>query len=128
MKKFLIFLLVMIVLLTVLRVGWLLPHRYIATGVDNYSGIEREYANTAIEEAKFQMNEWGSPGPLVAAYRVTCVKRCPDIPLRCGPPIRVKKGVYRENPACEGSPFAVDVRTYTFFGLPLGNVPLACDS
>jgi hypothetical protein len=96
--------------------------------VDDYRGIEREYAASAVEQAKVQNNEWGNPGPLVAAYRVTDVRRCPGRPVRCGPAIRVRKGVYRENPECEGSPFAVDVKTYTFFGIPLGDADLPCDS
>lgn len=128
MRRLLILLLAVLALFAVLRVGWLVPHRYIESGVDGYSGLRKEYARGAIEQARMNMNEWGSPGPLVAAYRVTCVKRCPGRPLRCGPPIRVKKGVYRENPACEGSPFAVDVRLYTFFSLPLGNADLPCES
>ena len=123
-----ILLLAVLTLVGVLRVGWPLPHRYIESGVDGYSGLKEEYASSAIELARMNMKEWGKPGPLVAAYRVTCVKRCPGRPLRCGPPIRIKKGVYRENPACEGSPFAVHVRLYTFFGLPLGNENLTCDS
>ena len=107
--------------------GWLPPHRYIGTRVANCSGLKREYGSGAIEEARIHMNEWGSPGPLVAAYRVTCVKWCQGRSLRCRPPIRVKKGVYRENPACEGLPFAVDVQLHTFFGLPLGDANLPCD-
>jgi len=112
----------------VLWAGWALPHRHIETGVDDYRGIEREYAASAVEQAKVQNNEWGNPGPLVAAYRVTDVRRCPGRPVRCGPAIRVRKGAYRENPECEGSPFAVDVKSYTFFGIPLGDADLPCDS
>jgi hypothetical protein len=108
--------------------GWVLPHRLIETGVDGYSGIEREYAKTAIEMAQIQDNEWGNPGPLIAAYRVTDVRRCPGRPIRCGPAIRLGKGVYRENPECEGSPYAVDVQTYTFFGIPSGDADLPCEN
>lgn len=39
----------------------------------------------------------------------------------------VRKGVYRENPACEGNPFRVDVRTYTLFGVPWGEADLPRD-
>lgn len=63
----------------------------------------------------------------MAALRVADVRRCPGRPLRCGPAIRVREGVHRENPACEGSPFAVDVQTHTFFGLPAGDADLPCD-
>ena len=45
-----------------------------------------------------------------------------------GPAIRVRKGVYRENPECEGSPFAVDVQTYTSFGITMGDADLPYDS
>jgi hypothetical protein len=110
-----------------LGAGWALPHRHIGTGLDDYRGLARRYAETTVELAKVQNNEWGNPGPLVAAYRVTDVRRCPGRPIQCGPAIRVREGVYRENPACEGSPFAVDVQTYTFFGVPFGSADLPCE-
>jgi hypothetical protein len=113
---------------TLLWAGWVLPQRLIETGVDEYSGIERRYAKTAVEEAKVEDREWGSSGALNAAYRVTEVRRCPGRPIRCGPAIRVRKGVYRENPECEGSPFAVDMQTYTFFGIPSGDANLPCEN
>jgi hypothetical protein len=114
-------------LCAVLWTGWALSHRHIDNGLDDYRGIERRYAQTAVSLAKVQNNEWGSPGLLITAYRVTDVRRCPGRPIRCGPAIRVRKGVYRENPACEGSPFTVDVQTYTFFGIPSGSADLPCE-
>lgn len=110
----------------VLGAGWVLPHQFIGTGLDDYRGVEKEYAAGAVEQAKLQDSEWGNPGPLVAAYRVTEVRRCPGRPIRCGPAIRVGEGVERENPECEGNPFAVDVQTYTLFGLPFGDADLPC--
>ena len=76
---------------------------------------------------RFRTKSGVTPGSLVAAYRVTDVRRCPGRPIQCGPAIRVREGVYRENPACEGSPFAVDVQTYTFFGVPFGSADLPCE-
>jgi|SRR5215216_4480426 hypothetical protein len=114
-------------LCAVLWAGWTLPHRHIETGLDDYRGIERRYAETAVELTKVQNNEWGNPAPPIAAYRVTDVRRCPERPIRCGPAIRVREGVYRENPECEGSPFAVDVQTYTLFGVPFGSADLPCE-
>jgi hypothetical protein len=127
MRRLLIALLALFALFVVLRVGWLVPHRHIESEVDGYSGLQKRYASFAVEDAKVRVREWGSLRPPVAAYRVTCVERCPGRPLRCGPPIEIREGVYRENPACEGSPFAVDVRLYTFFGLPAGNANLRCE-
>ncbi len=101
--------------------------RQLGDGVDDYSGVEKEYARAAIEEAKLQDNEWGGPGPLITAYRVTDVRRCPGIPVRCGPAIRVRKGLFKENPSCEGNPFTVDVQTYTFLDIPLGSADLPCE-
>lgn len=123
-----VLLLAVLALGALLWVGWVLPHRHIETGVEDYDGIEKKYAASAVEQAKIQNNEWGNPGPLVAAYRVTDVRRCPERPVRCGLAIRVREGVYRENSACEGSPFAVDVQTHTFFGIHLGDADLSCDS
>src|SRR5918997_6946071 len=102
MRRLLILLLALLAFFVVLRVGWLLPHHYIGTGLDVYSGPEKRYASFAIEDAKLRMSELGSLGPPVAAYRVTCVERCPGRPLRCKPPIRIREGVYRENRTCEG--------------------------
>ena len=39
-------------LCAVLWAGWALPHRHIETGLDDYHGIERRYAETAVELAK----------------------------------------------------------------------------
>ena len=117
-----------LILCAVLWAGWALTDRYIETGVGDYRGIEKRYANTAVELARVQTSEWGGSTFPVAAYRVTDIRRCPGRPLRCGPDIRVRKGVYRDNPACEGSPFAVDVETHTLFGIPSGDADLPCDS
>jgi hypothetical protein len=67
MRRLLIALLALFALFVVLRVGWLVPHRYIESGVDGYSGLKEEYARSAIELARMNMKEWGNPGPLVAA-------------------------------------------------------------
>ncbi len=105
-------------LFVTLRLGWLLLHQYIGTGVDNYSGLQVRIRKRCHRRDKDHTNERGNSGPLVAAYRVTGVKRCPWRPPGCEPSIGVKKGVCRENPACEGSPFAVDVQPHTFSGFP----------
>ena len=126
MRKLLFLVLTVIVLLAVLRVGWVLPQRLIGNGVDGYAGPEKPYASNAIDEAKSLMSEGLNPGGiLVSAYRVTRVMRCPEYPIRCGPPT-LKNGVYYENPACEGKPFAVEVQTYTIFAVPSGKVGVNC--
>jgi len=119
--------LVVLALCAAFAAGCASPGRDIPDGVGDYSGVEKEYARTAIEQAKLQDAEWGGPGPLITAYWVTDVRRCPGIPVRCGPAIRVREGVFRENPECEGNPFTVDVETHTFFGIPLGSADLPCD-
>ena len=48
--------LAVIALRAVLWAGWAPPHRHTETGVDDYRGIEREYAASAVEQAKVQNN------------------------------------------------------------------------
>jgi hypothetical protein len=53
----------------------------------------------------------GWSGHLITAYRVTDVGCCTGRPRGFGLGIYLRKGVYRDNPSCEGNPVRVAVQT-----------------
>ena len=118
MRKILVVVIVFVLLVTP-GLAWLQLQLPIRTGVDGYSGIERAYARDAIYKTK------APAGLLARSYRVTRLERCPQHPPTCGPPIR-RDGTLRENPSCEGEPFAAEVEMSTIFGLPFGKVSINC--
>lgn len=113
--------------LAVLRLGWVLPQRFIETGVDNYSGQKQKYARDALDQTEMFFSEFPGPGLWVAAYRLTDVRLCPDKPPKCGPPTR-RNGAWYENPGCEEAPYAAEFQTYTVFGLPAGSLVMNCEA
>lgn len=116
---FVVFVLMVAVLLAGMRAGWVQPDPSIGNGIDKYSGVKREQAENAIWEAKYMAHEYGSPGFLSLEYRVTSMKRCPENPLKCTQAVREKR-------SCAGEPFAMEVQTYTVFGLPFGKWSANC--
>lgn len=97
-----------VALVAVVLLGFVLPQRFVGTGVEEYEGKEKGLAREAISVAEAQFmgtsDHW-----YVTAARVSAVGSC------SGPP----------DPDSVNFSAAVDL--YTVFGVPYGTAEMSCE-
>ena len=95
------------------------------TGVEDFEGEEKTFANTAAAKADEFFSEVPGPGMWTTGYRVVEMRACPN-PPKYTPPV-CRNGACHVPRSHQGSEFSAELQTYTFFGIPTDKVIMDCE-
>ncbi|OGC51592.1 hypothetical protein A2982_01270 [candidate division WWE3 bacterium RIFCSPLOWO2_01_FULL_39_13] len=108
-----------ILLVTFIVLGYILPPKLISDGAEQFNNEEWKFAKYALNESGLMLG--GSLEPLfITAYKVTTVKKISNEPRKCGlwPSGEEDAYIYGD--------YQATVRLYSYYGIPYGELAIKC--